>query len=241
MSGGFSEGIVTHFMMADLRGNRVEGTALRGISMTEMSMGKIEANVVRGARGVGVYCGDYSHCEIEDNTVVGTRPDPEAGVRSRLGYAIQANYYAWAEVEDNALSGNRARWARSRTGRSAPADGLERVAALEHRRRALPQPLGARHVPAERVGEPHDHAEERADGDRVRSASSETPAARTASASAGPTSSGRSVSFSRKPSTAASCGATGAVRQSAATASQTSSPSAYDATAPWECIQKDTG
>ena len=69
-------------------------------------MGEIAANVVRGARGVGVYCGDYSHCEIEDNTIVGTRPDREAGVRSRLGYAIQADYHAWADVDDNALSGN---------------------------------------------------------------------------------------------------------------------------------------
>ena len=33
-------------------------------------------------------------------------------------------------------------------------------------------------------------------------------------------------------------GRSGAVRQSATTASQTSSPSAYDATAPWEPVQK---
>ena len=46
------------------------------------------------------------HCEIEDNTIVGTRPDREARVRSRLGYAIQADYHAWADVDDNALSGN---------------------------------------------------------------------------------------------------------------------------------------
>ncbi len=71
-----------------------------------------------------------------------------------------------------------------------------------------------------------------------RSASSETPAARTASASADSISSGRSVSFSRKTSVAANSGRRGAVRQSATTASQTSSPSAYDATAPWEPVQK---
>ncbi len=71
-----------------------------------------------------------------------------------------------------------------------------------------------------------------------RSAASETPAARTASASAGSSSSGRSVIFSRKTSVAASSGRTGAVRQSASIASQTSLPSAYDATAPWEPVQK---
>ena len=70
-----------------------------------------------------------------------------------------------------------------------------------------------------------------------RSACSETPAARTASASAGASSSGRSVSCSRKTSVAASSGRSGAVRQSSTTACQTSSPSAYDATAPWEPVQ----
>ena len=70
-----------------------------------------------------------------------------------------------------------------------------------------------------------------------RSAWSETPAARTASASAAVSSSGRSVSFSRKTSVAVSSGRSGAVRQSSTTACQTSSPSAYDATAPWEPVQ----
>src|SRR4051794_27925035 len=71
-----------------------------------------------------------------------------------------------------------------------------------------------------------------------RSACLDTPAASTASASAVVSSSGRSVSVSRKRSVAASSGRSGAVRQSATTAAQTSSPSAYDATAPWEPVQK---
>jgi hypothetical protein len=41
-----------------------------------------------------------------------------------------------------------------------------------------------------------------------------------------------------KPSVACSRSSTGAVRQSLLTASQTSSPSAYDATAPWAFVQK---
>ena len=48
---------------------------------------------------------------------------------------------------------------------------------------------------------------------------------------------GSSVSFSRKPSVARSLRATGAVRQSRLTPSQTSLPSAYAATAAWECVQ----
>ena len=84
----------------------LERTTGRGIAMTEMSMGAIEGNVVRDALGVGVYCGDWSHCEIEDNAVVGTRPDPASGARSRMGYAIQSGYYARAELKDNALARN---------------------------------------------------------------------------------------------------------------------------------------
>ena len=71
-----------------------------------------------------------------------------------------------------------------------------------------------------------------------RSAGGETPAAYAASASARVSSSGRSVSVSRKTSAALSSGRSGAVRQSATTASQTSSPRANDATAPWEPVQK---
>jgi hypothetical protein len=106
VSGGFLEGIATHFAMVDLHANRIEGTTLRGIAMTEMSMGTIEGNIVRDALGVAVFCGDWSHCEIEDNAIVGTRPDRESGARSRMGYAIQASYHAHAELEGNALVGN---------------------------------------------------------------------------------------------------------------------------------------
>ena len=65
----------------------------------------------------------------------------------------------------------------------------------------------------------------------------ETPAAYAVSASAAVSSSGRSVIFSMNASAALNSGRSGAVRQSATTASQTSSPSAYDATAPWEPVQ----
>jgi nitrous oxidase accessory protein NosD len=105
ISGG-REGIVTNLANTMVRGNRVEGTMLRAISLTEMSMGMVEGNVVRDANGVGIFCGDYSHCEIERNTVLGTRPDTESGDPSRLGYAIQANFYARATLEANALSAN---------------------------------------------------------------------------------------------------------------------------------------
>ncbi|MGH3131046.1 MAG: right-handed parallel beta-helix repeat-containing protein [Gaiellaceae bacterium] len=102
---GGQEGIVTHMAHATLRGNHVSGTRLRGITMTEMSMGEVEENDVAGALGVGIFCGDYSLCRIERNVVHGTRTDA-AGGRTRAGYAIQAHYGASVLVDGNRLEGN---------------------------------------------------------------------------------------------------------------------------------------
>jgi nitrous oxidase accessory protein NosD len=102
VTGGL-EGIVTHFAHATVRDNRVTDTELRAITMTEMSMGTIEDNEVAGALGVGIFCGDYSHCEIEDNAVSDVRPDHASGDHTRQGVAIQAHFGAEAELDDNAV------------------------------------------------------------------------------------------------------------------------------------------
>ena len=102
---GGAEGIVMHFASADVRRNRVTGTSLRAITMTEMSMGGVVENEVEGAVGVAIFCGDYSHCDIRRNTIVGTRAD-EGGTRTRAGYAIQAHFGASAIVAENRLRGN---------------------------------------------------------------------------------------------------------------------------------------
>ena len=81
---GGSEGIVSHMANVLVRGNRVRATELRGIAVTEMSMGDVEDNLVEDALGVGIFCGDYSHCSIEDNHVTGMRPDP-SGNPTRAG------------------------------------------------------------------------------------------------------------------------------------------------------------
>jgi hypothetical protein len=70
-----------------------------------------------------------------------------------------------------------------------------------------------------------------------RRASRETPASYAASASASVSSSGLCVRTSMKASAARSSDRSDAVRQFATTAFQSSSPSAYDATAPWEPVQ----
>jgi Right handed beta helix region len=103
---GGREGIVTHFALVRVRDNRVSDTTLRAITLTEMSMGEVEDNEVDNALGVGIFCGDYSECSIEDNTVVGTRPDLASGDRTRLGFGIVSHYGAHAELDDNRLEGN---------------------------------------------------------------------------------------------------------------------------------------
>ena len=103
---GGQEGIVTHSVMADIRDNHVAQTSMRGITMTEMSMGEVEKNHVSDALGVGIYCGDHSECEISDNTIVDIRPHP-SGDPSRAGIGIVSYFWAVAELEGNEIIGAR--------------------------------------------------------------------------------------------------------------------------------------
>jgi nitrous oxidase accessory protein NosD len=98
---GVREGIVTHMSMVDVEHNRIGETSLRGITMGEMSMGAIRDNDVLGAHGVGIICLDHSECEIEDNTIAGTKVD--ASDPQRSGVAIQAHYFAKAQLEGNTV------------------------------------------------------------------------------------------------------------------------------------------
>jgi hypothetical protein len=103
---GGREGIVTHFAQVMISSNNVSGTTLRALGLTEMSMVMVEGNQVENALGVGIYCGDYSECEIKDNVVGGTRADVASGDLTRLGYAVVAHSGAKAEVSGNVLSRN---------------------------------------------------------------------------------------------------------------------------------------
>lgn len=102
---GGAEGIVSHLAMASFRDNTVRGTSLHGISITEMSMGEAVDNTVLDAQGVGLFCGDYSHCDFTRNTVSGTTP-AGGGRRSAAGYGIQSHFWAKATLEGNRLQGN---------------------------------------------------------------------------------------------------------------------------------------
>jgi Right handed beta helix region len=101
---GGQEGIATHFVNVDIMDNHVSRTTLRGIAMTEMSMGMIEDNEVRNAAGVGILCNDHSMCMIEKNTVVGTKA--LGGGEWTNGYGVLVAYSSEADLRDNALAAN---------------------------------------------------------------------------------------------------------------------------------------
>jgi Right handed beta helix region len=103
---GGREGIVIDSADAVVRGNRVSATAMRGISLNEMSMTMVEHNEIAGALGVGIFCGDQSECMIEDNRVSGTRADRASGDLALQGYGIQSHYRSRAELSGNELVGN---------------------------------------------------------------------------------------------------------------------------------------
>ncbi|MEO5576057.1 MAG: right-handed parallel beta-helix repeat-containing protein [Gaiellaceae bacterium] len=97
---GGAEGIVSHLATVVIRDNEVSGTSLRGIAVTEMSMGEVDENRVRDAVGVAIFCSDYSHCLITDNAVSGTTPDP-SGNPTRNGFGILTYFGAVATVGGN--------------------------------------------------------------------------------------------------------------------------------------------
>lgn len=105
---GGMEGIVAHFAHVDLRDNRVVGTMLRGITVTEMSMGVVRGNSVADALGVGIFCGDFSICEIDRNAVVGTTADASSGDKTRAGHPIVSHFGAKAMLGENELAENAA-------------------------------------------------------------------------------------------------------------------------------------
>jgi parallel beta-helix repeat protein len=88
---GVREGIVTHWVMADVKHNHVSNTTLRGIDMGEMSMGTISHNTVVDSKGVGILCLDHSECTIERNTISGAE------------LPIQEQFFAEAKVRHNTV------------------------------------------------------------------------------------------------------------------------------------------
>lgn len=89
---GGQEGIVSHASTVFIRGNDVRSTALRAISVTEMSQGDVDNNRVEQVVGTGLYCGDHSVCNLRGNTVSGTKPLPDTPVAWGAGYGAIVLY-----------------------------------------------------------------------------------------------------------------------------------------------------
>jgi nitrous oxidase accessory protein NosD len=99
---GVREGISTHSSMVDVSHNRVVGTTLHGIALSEMSMDSAAHNLVESPRGIGILCMDHSVCEIEHNTVRRTLVDGDENP-SRHGVAIESYFYAEARLAGNTV------------------------------------------------------------------------------------------------------------------------------------------
>jgi hypothetical protein len=101
---GGQEGIFIDSVNALVRANRVRGTTLRGITVTEMSMATVERNDVQRSLGIGILCSDYSHCEIHENRIHDTRPDHSSSDSTREGYAIVSHSWAQVTLRNNVVS-----------------------------------------------------------------------------------------------------------------------------------------
>jgi nitrous oxidase accessory protein NosD len=103
---GGQEGIYANSVNALIRENFVRNATLRGITVTEMSMATVEGNEVERALGIGIFCSDYSHCQIHENAVRATRADRSSSDGMRAGYAIVSHYWSQAALRDNDISQN---------------------------------------------------------------------------------------------------------------------------------------
>ncbi|MGH2674843.1 MAG: right-handed parallel beta-helix repeat-containing protein [Actinomycetota bacterium] len=101
VSGG-QEGLVTHSSRVEFDGNHVTGTSMRAIAITEMSEGVMRDNSVTDVVGIGLYCGDMSHCEIAGNQVWDVTPDPN-GLPGTAGHGIVAWYYSTVRLHGNVV------------------------------------------------------------------------------------------------------------------------------------------
>lgn len=102
VSGGM-EGIVSHVAEVVIENNVVRDTTLRGVTVTEMSDGIVVGNAIEGATGAGLYCGDMSRCQFQDNIATQVAGDDDA--RSTAGWGLVVTYHASASTENDILDG----------------------------------------------------------------------------------------------------------------------------------------
>ncbi len=94
VEGSGAEGIIANLAQVTIRDNTVRGNGGDGIAVTEMSVGRVEANVVTSNRGAGVLVMDMADAEVVGNFIAGSGPD--------LG-AIHLGFHATATVDGNVI------------------------------------------------------------------------------------------------------------------------------------------
>ena len=100
---GGMEGIVSHVAELVIRDNVVTDTTMRGITVTEMSDGVVTDNTVERAIGAGLYCGDMSRCQFQNNVATGVAASDDG--RSTEGWGLVVTYHAAASTENDVLEG----------------------------------------------------------------------------------------------------------------------------------------
>jgi parallel beta-helix repeat protein len=104
ISGG-REGIVTHLSHGvTIENNTVIDTSFRGIAIKEMSHASVVGNTVRGASGMGFYCGDMSMCAFSGNRALSVAAGE--GARSSAGWGLVVHFHSVASSRNDSLSGD---------------------------------------------------------------------------------------------------------------------------------------
>lgn len=91
------EGFASRLAHVRVENNRVSGSNQRGIAVTEMSTGVVNANTVTDAAGNAYFCGDMSNCTLNDNSAARIRQG-EAPMLSSGGHAIVVQYHSLATI-----------------------------------------------------------------------------------------------------------------------------------------------
>jgi hypothetical protein len=128
---GGKVGIVGHLSKTVFEGNAVSDTSLAAIVVREMGSGVARGNTITDATGAGLYCGDMSLCEFEDNVVEEVAAAP--GARSAAGWGLVVNYRAVASSSGDSLggvAGESVALSHSRIAARSPLDRGEPVGAV---------------------------------------------------------------------------------------------------------------
>ncbi|MGH8875664.1 MAG: right-handed parallel beta-helix repeat-containing protein, partial [Acidimicrobiia bacterium] len=98
VEGPVFEGIVSHVSPVRFSDNHVSGSTERGVVITEMSHGRMQANTVTDSSGAAFFCGDMSRCSVVSNRAIDIDAT-DTQWRSTAGHGLVVHYHSYAYVE----------------------------------------------------------------------------------------------------------------------------------------------